>query len=76
MEGYLLTIEFNNGTTKEVRLSEVHRLTPDGLNPVALVYTDRDGLMHNIPFTSMKEFYFDPSEYAKHGKQKEDANGK
>lgn len=65
MNQYLLTIVFTNGDQKEVMLSTPHELQPDGRNPFALSYKDRDGILHNLPWNGIREFYFSPEDYMK-----------
>ena len=65
MDQYLLTIVFTNGDQKEVMLTTPHELQPDSRTPHALAFRDRDGLLHNIPWSGMREFYFVPEDYIK-----------
>lgn len=62
---YLLTIIFTNGDQKDVMLNKPHILQPTPENPHALTYVDRDGLLHNLPWTGIREFYFSPEDYMK-----------
>ena len=51
-------------TPVEVTLDSPHKLVPDNIRPSALVYTDPiTGDTHNIPFSSIVDFWFNPSEY-------------
>jgi len=62
---YVLNIKFINGEEKELVLSAPHTLTPDNSRPAALVYKDAAGLLHNIPFTSIMDFWFSVEAYTK-----------
>ena len=69
MNQYILTIVFLNGDRKEISLETPHELQPEPRSPHALAYKDRDGDIHNIPWTSMLEFHFNPEDYMKVRKQ-------
>lgn len=65
MNQYLLTIVFTNGDQKEVMLTSPHELQPEPRTPYALAYKDRDGMLHNLPWSGIREFYFSPEDYMK-----------
>ena len=71
MAEYTLNISFVSGNTVELTLDKPHRLVPDPTRPHALVYTDSDNMTHNIPFTSIEDFWFNPELY----NQCEEASG-
>ena len=60
---YMLSLRFTSGQKQDIMLEKPHQLTPDTLRPHALVYEDDAGMVHNIPFSSLDEFYFDPKMY-------------
>lgn len=62
---YVLTIKFVGGEQKEFTLTEPHKLSPDNMRPVALTYKDANDLLHNIPFSSMLDFWFSVEDYKK-----------
>lgn len=55
-----LTIEFNDGSKEEHILSKPHLLAS---SPAAAIVFEKEDMMFNIPFTSVKKFYFNPKEY-------------
>lgn len=59
---YTLCIKFVNGDSLEVVLDKSHKLVPNNVQPHALVYTHGDYL-HNIPFSSIVDFWFNPVDY-------------
>lgn len=60
---YVLTIVLINGQQREIFLKTPHELVPAANDPKAISWKDRDGLIHNIPWTSILEFYFSPEDY-------------
>jgi len=60
---YLLTVVFTNGDRKEIKLDTPHRLEPNPQHPSALTYIDRDGMLHNLPWSGIREFWFSIDEY-------------
>ena len=54
MSNYLLTLVFNDGEQREVLLARPHEVTTTGIK-----YVDRDGLIHHIPFSSLKETIYE-----------------
>ena len=58
---YSLFLVYLDGEEKKVVLSKPHTLatTPTA----ALVYEDAEGNVHNIPLSSLKDFYFNPRNY-------------
>lgn len=66
---YTLNLKFVNGETKTIALNNPHRLSPDNLRPHAMTYMDDAGNMHNIPFSSLLDFWFSIQEYNECEKQ-------
>ena len=62
MKEYMLVIEFVNGTKRELMLKIPHQLVPNQATPSAVTYQDGD-IIHNIPFSSILDFSFDPKAY-------------
>ena len=63
MNTYDLYLVFKSGRSIAVNLSKQHVLTPNSLNPVALVYETPDGFSHNIVFDSLEHFNFNVEKY-------------
>jgi len=59
---YILHLAFVSGRQQDIELTNVHRLVPDPARPHALVYY-LDRMAHNIPFSSLEDFWFDPDAY-------------
>lgn len=79
---YILTIILINGEQRELLLDEPHEIVPANNEPKALAWRDRDNILHNVPWTSILEFYFSPDEYnacrvawMNKNKKKETVNG-
>jgi len=70
MLNYSLYLKFIDGREKEVILENPHKLIPDTIRPHALTYT-LNGYNHNIPFSSLADFWFDPAKYNECAKMKE-----
>ena len=60
---YTLFIRFVTGETSEILLHTPHKLVPDQVKPLALVYNDGEGYLHNIPFSSILDFWFNVEDY-------------
>ena len=69
MLNYSLYLKFISGEEKEVILENPHKLIPDQNRPHALTYV-ADGFLHNIPFSSLADFWFDPAKYNECAKMK------
>ena len=65
---YELHLVYVNGTERVLTLDTPHRLVPDTMKPHALTYED-DGKMHNIPFSSILDFWFSAKDYNQCDKQ-------
>jgi len=63
MNQYKLHIRFVNGNEEVLELTNPHRLIPDNVRPHALVYTDVENFVHNIPFSSILDFWFKIEEF-------------
>ena len=61
MLSYTLFLVFSDGSQKEMVLEKPHNLVS---NPVAaIVYDDAEGRTHNIPLSSLRDFYFHSENY-------------
>ena len=60
---YTLNIKYVDGSKEEISLTSPHQLVPDNKAPHVLVYSDKDGCMHNVPFSSIVDFWFMPEDY-------------
>lgn len=59
---YKLFIKYVNGDVGEYDLDVPHLLAPNNVQPHVLVYL-KDGFSHNVPFTGIMDFWFNPHEY-------------
>jgi len=58
---YTITLVFLDGSKQEIILSKPHRLAT---NPTAAItYEDAEGNSHNIPLSSLRDFFFHPINY-------------
>ena len=58
---YTLTLIFLDGSKEELTLGKPHRLAT---NPAAAItYEDGEGNFHNVPLSSLRDFYFHPTNY-------------
>jgi hypothetical protein len=60
---YVLTLILINGQQRELLLDKPHVLVPSPNDPKAVSWTDRDGLIHNVPWSSIIELYFSPEDF-------------
>jgi len=58
---YTLTLIFLDGDKVEIVLDKPHRLASSPTP--ALTYEDAEGNFHNIPLSSLKDFFFHPMNY-------------
>ena len=62
---YILTLKTIDNNQREILLESPHEIVPSPADPKAVSWRDRDGNLHNVPWSSILEFYFSPQDYKK-----------